>query len=758
MTTGKPRSTKDLRRGSNVHVLSGTVAGGSQTGVVAGGLVAKNEGVVENSSSAVDVSAGTNSIVGGFAGLNGGPILLSTSSGTVTATSESYLGGFAGVNLGTIQSSRSLAAVNGIGNHNIMGGFVGANFGSLDGSSSAGTASGSTNSAVGGFAGANAQFINFAAGSIPSSSFPVGTITNSAATGAATAGQGSTVDPFIALNIPTSASNLPAFSSILTGCSNPLCGFLNTGILPPAGSLPPAVSLPPAGSLPPPDALLPPAVSLPLPVSVPPTRLLSPFSPEFPAALPGAVQVINNLVGQGPSQFAALNAAAPVFDTVLGGIRLPQQQQALGPPGAQQGQPPQPPVGFASRIIDIPPPTETRFIKDEVVLQIAGNVTVERLEAAVGRLGLTRLASEKIGITGSTVARFRITEGRSPAEIIPALAAIQLVAVAQPNYVYTLQQQTPARDPTMQGDPAQYIVEKLKIVDVHRMVRGTNVPIAVIDLQIDVTHPDLEGRVAQRFSAVGAAEKPDPHGTGMAGAIAAHKRLLVLIGKAVPLRSDLGSNRREQASCSMRWLIPHHRAYHDAASFLASPGPRMSTGKAGLLDGPPHDNSKAASLQPGDEVGAYAFAKPIHRRYVAAAEQAVCFRLLRPPSAVAEQRTGASDRARHKETGICGGKLQWARIGLIMLLGSWHDALAADQLPQEIVGNWCLAIERMLRDVFLSSLQRQQLPYHRAPGRLRRAGDQLRNRKDRASRRGLAGEPSLLRCRANMAGGRRNSS
>src|SRR4029450_5477429 len=75
---------------SNVHILSGTVAGGSQKGVVAGGLVAKNEGLIENSSSAANVSVGANSIVGGFAGLTGGTILLSTSSGAVTATSESY--------------------------------------------------------------------------------------------------------------------------------------------------------------------------------------------------------------------------------------------------------------------------------------------------------------------------------------------------------------------------------------------------------------------------------------------------------------------------------------------------------------------------------------------------------------------------------------------------------------------------------------------------------------------------------------------
>jgi hypothetical protein len=38
----------------------------------------------------------------------------------------------------------------------------------------------------------------------------------------------------------------------------------------------------------------------------------------------------------------------------------------------------------------------------------------------------------------------------------------------------------------------------------------------------------------------------------------------------------------------------------------------------------------------------------------------------------------------------------WARIGAIMLVCSWHDALAADELPRQIIGNWCVAIERML--------------------------------------------------------------
>ena len=48
----------------------------------------------------------------------------------------------------------------------------------------------------------------------------------------------------------------------------------------------------------------------------------------------------------------------------------------------------------------------------------------------------------------------------------------------------------------------------------------------MIDSEIDSKHPDLEGRIANRFDAVGPADKPHPHGTGMAGAIASHKKLM----------------------------------------------------------------------------------------------------------------------------------------------------------------------------------------------------------------------------------------
>ena len=128
----------------------------------------------------------------------------------------------------------------------------------------------------------------------------------------------------------------------------------------------------------------------------------------------------------------------------------------------------------------------------------------------------------------------------------------------------------------------------------------------------------------------------------------------------------------------------------------------MPTGNGRPPGRPPHKNSKAAPLQPGDEIGVYTYAQLLwmDRRYVAAAKEAIRLGLERRTSAFAEQQTGASDRSWGMETGTYGAMLQWARIGVVMVVCSWHDALAADQLPREIVGNWCLAIERMLPETY----------------------------------------------------------
>ena len=76
------------------------------------------------------------------------------------------------------------------------------------------------------------------------------------------------------------------------------------------------------------------------------------------------------------------------------------------------------------------------------------------------------------------------------------------------------------------GDPAQYALAKLRLNEAHTLATGDKVLVAVIDSGIDLGHPELQGVIAGSYDALGKAEKPHPHGTAIAGAIAAHARLM----------------------------------------------------------------------------------------------------------------------------------------------------------------------------------------------------------------------------------------
>jgi len=111
----------------------------------------------------------------------------------------------------------------------------------------------------------------------------------------------------------------------------------------------------------------------------------------------------------------------------------------------------------------------------------------------------------------------------------------RIVAGAQANYTYVaVQAQAPelAQDLDLagltqgEGDAVQYAIGKLGLIAIRRQLKGNNVTVAVIDSQIDTKHPDLEGVVADQFDAVGQPDQPYSHGTGMAGAIFAHRRLM----------------------------------------------------------------------------------------------------------------------------------------------------------------------------------------------------------------------------------------
>jgi subtilisin family serine protease len=173
----------------------------------------------------------------------------------------------------------------------------------------------------------------------------------------------------------------------------------------------------------------------------------------------------------------------------------------------------------------VPPAGERRFVPDEMVLHVSPTVSAQKLDDAARKLGLTRLASQTVGLTGGTLIHFRAVPGRPVAELVRALEA-EKIGIAQPNYVFKLQQDATLSARSKGGDPGQYVVSKLHLGEAHRLATGSNVSVAVIDSEIDSRHPDLAGAVIEQFDAVGRADRPHSHGTGMAGAIAARRTLL----------------------------------------------------------------------------------------------------------------------------------------------------------------------------------------------------------------------------------------
>jgi subtilisin family serine protease len=169
------------------------------------------------------------------------------------------------------------------------------------------------------------------------------------------------------------------------------------------------------------------------------------------------------------------------------------------------------------------PPGETRFIPNEVVIEVDGSPSQDAVEALARRHRLRRVESQPFRLSRSTIFRWEIPDGRSMQEVIRQLSADRAIKSVQPNYVYSLQQRSAA-----EGDPAQYTLAKLNLRQAHTLSKGDNVLVAVIDSGIDVTHPDLSGVIAGTFATFDPDEKPHTHGTAIAGAIASQARLRLM--------------------------------------------------------------------------------------------------------------------------------------------------------------------------------------------------------------------------------------
>jgi hypothetical protein len=206
------------------------------------------------------------------------------------------------------------------------------------------------------------------------------------------------------------------------------------------------------------------------------------------------------------------------------------------PPPAQAAQP-----GPRQPGVIVPPAAERRFVAEEILFELAPGA---QAEAVLRQHRATLIASRRFELAGKTIIRARLDGGRSARTVLAEMARDARVAGAQPNYLYSLEQQAVAPESVAAASAAalpaaptetapaprrelqpQYVAQKLHFDDIHKLARGERIKVAVIDSAADRDHRELQGVLAGSFDALGGEAPPHAHGTAMAAAILAQAQL-----------------------------------------------------------------------------------------------------------------------------------------------------------------------------------------------------------------------------------------
>src|SRR5947209_7622495 len=159
------------------------------------------------------------------------------------------------------------------------------------------------------------------------------------------------------------------------------------------------------------------------------------------------------------------------------------------------------------------------YVNDHIIAELDS----AQADALARRHRLARIDQLDVPLLQSSLSLFRIVDGRSVETVRTELAADAAARLVQPNFRYFVQDR---KSVPAEGDPAQYALAKLRLPEAHGLSRGSNVTVAVIDSGIHLPHPELIDSVSESFDALGSSEGPHPHGTGIAGAIVSHARLM----------------------------------------------------------------------------------------------------------------------------------------------------------------------------------------------------------------------------------------
>lgn len=119
---------------------------------------------------------------------------------------------------------------------------------------------------------------------------------------------------------------------------------------------------------------------------------------------------------------------------------------------------------------------------------------------------------------------FKSLDGASRTELLARLQHDARVSLAQPLQSFT----TNTTSSSNYNDPyvsMQDNLVRMGIPEAHRWSRGKGVRVALVDTGVDVTHPELQGRIIEQHNFVdrdGRQFSADRHGTAIAGIIAAN--------------------------------------------------------------------------------------------------------------------------------------------------------------------------------------------------------------------------------------------
>lgn len=209
----------------------------------------------------------------------------------------------------------------------------------------------------------------------------------------------------------------------------------------------------------------------------------------------------------------------------------------IPPPGpGQTRRPPRNPIVYVAlpNPAPLPPPRPLtdaaagpqppgEFRANEVMASLGPQAGADAPAQIAQDFNLLLLRETLIGLTGQRLVVYAIPDGRTVDEVETALSADPRPGAVQKNFVYRLG-----------GDIApgsmaagQYALKAMHVVAAHRLARGRDVTVAVIDSAIARNHPEFAGAIAATYDAAGyGLEDPEPHGTSVAGIIGARGGLV----------------------------------------------------------------------------------------------------------------------------------------------------------------------------------------------------------------------------------------